>query len=59
MARILFNKAIKYNGIKYPAHTIVNINEIDIEAIMKDLGGHLFVEPKQEIKEEEKQEKKK
>ena len=50
MANIRFNKAIKYNGVKYPAHSVVNVDEIDVEAIMKDLGGHLIID---ESKKEE------
>lgn len=50
MAKMIFNKAIKYNGIKYPQNTVIEINDIDVEGISRDLGGHLILEDKKEKK---------
>lgn len=51
MAKVIFQKTIKYNGEKYAPNTIITCDEKDVEELLKD-GGHKFEEKLEEIKEE-------
>lgn len=47
MAEVKFVTAVKYNGDKYPAHTPFEVEDKDVEALVKD-GAIVTVPPKAE-----------
>lgn len=58
MAKVQFSKAVKYNGVRYPAHTPFEADDKDLKEL-KESGAFLLEEEKAAKPKPKKEEAKK